>query len=197
VTFGQRFARFVTNVVVRMPPLWRVFRRPLTRAFDRLAPEWDARMSVQRLAPLAAALDGLSSPPSSVLDVGTGSGAAARLVAARFPSADVTGVDASAAMIDEARKRGAERYEVGDAAALPYADASFDLVTLNNMIPFFDELARVTAPGGQLIAAFSLGDRTPIWVPFDRLRRELERRGFVHVAEFEAGSGVAMLAKRR
>ena len=38
--------------------------------------------------------------------------------------------------------------DVGDASALPYESAAFDLVTLNNMIPFFDELARVTAPGG-------------------------------------------------
>ena len=42
MTFGQRFARLVTTVVVRVPFLWRFFRRRLTRNFDRLAPEWDA-----------------------------------------------------------------------------------------------------------------------------------------------------------
>ena len=42
MTFGQRFARAVTTLVVRQPMLWKVFRGPLTRNFDRLAPEWDA-----------------------------------------------------------------------------------------------------------------------------------------------------------
>ena len=58
MTLGQRFARLVTDVVVRVPLLWRVFRAPLTRNFDRLAPEWDAtRVSRERLAPMVAALD--------------------------------------------------------------------------------------------------------------------------------------------
>jgi ubiquinone/menaquinone biosynthesis C-methylase UbiE len=200
MTLGQRFARLVTNVVVRVPALWRVFRRPLTRMFDGLAPQWDERMTPERLAPLAAALAAPPAPPHHVLDCGTGSGAAARLVAARFPSAEVTGVDASPKMIDEARRRAGgdrERYEVADAAALPFPEASFDLVTLNNMIPFFDELARVTTPGGHLVVASSLGDGTPIWVPLDRVQAELERRGFVHVANFSAGSGVALVARKQ
>ena len=41
MTLGQRFARLVTDVVVRFPALWRLFRGPLTRNFDRLAPTWD------------------------------------------------------------------------------------------------------------------------------------------------------------
>jgi SAM-dependent methyltransferase len=108
----------------------------------------------------------------------------------------VTGVDVSPGMVEEAKRLGGERYEVGDASALPFDAGSFDLVTLNNMIPFFDELARVTAPGGHVAIAYSMGPRTPIWVPLDRVRAELERRGFVHVADFRAGPGVALLAQR-
>ena len=52
---------------------------------------------------------------------------------------------------------------------LPYDDGAFDLVTLANMIPFFDELARVTAPGGALVFSFSGGAETPIYVPSARL----------------------------
>jgi len=89
-----------------------------------------------------------------------------------------------------------EHYAVADASALPYDDAAFDLVTLNNMIPFFDELARITAPGGSVAVAFGLGPRTPIWVPLERVWAELERRGFEHVGDFRAGSGVALLARR-
>jgi hypothetical protein len=64
------------------------------------------------------------------------------------------------------------------------------------MIPFFDELARVTAPGGHLAIAFGMGERTPIYVPLDRVRAELERRGFTHVANFAEGGGTALLARR-
>ena len=196
MTFGQRFARFTTDVVVRAPFLWRLFRGPLTRSFDKLAPEWDAtRVSRERLVAITAALDALDAP-TRALDVGTGTGAVARLLSERWPTAEVTGVDVSPGMIAEARRLGSERYDVGDASALPYEDAAFDLVTLNNMIPFFDELARVTAPGGYVAIAYSMGPNTPIWVPLDRVRDELQHRSFLHVADFEAGSGVALLARR-
>jgi len=196
VTLGQRFARLVTSTVVRAPFLWRVFRGRMTRQFDRLAPEWDAtRVSRERLAPMIAALDAVEQPRRA-LDVGTGSGAVARLLSERWPGTDVTGVDVSPGMVEEARRLGGERYEVGDAAALPFDAGSFDLVTLNNMIPFFDELARVTAPGGHVAVAYSRGPQTPIWVPIERVRDELERRGFLHVADFRAGPGVALLARR-
>jgi ubiquinone/menaquinone biosynthesis C-methylase UbiE len=196
VTAGQRFARFVTDVVVRAPFLWRLFRGTLTRSFDKLAPEWDAtRVSRERLVAIIAALDALDAP-TRALDVGTGTGAVARLLSERWPAAEVTGVDVSPGMIAEARRLGSERYDVGDASALPYEDAAFDLVTLNNMIPFFDELARVTAPGGYVAIAYSMGPNTPIWVPLERVRGELQRRSFLHVADFEAGGGVALLARR-
>ena len=196
MTFGQRFARFATDVVVRAPFLWRLFRGPLTRSFNRLAPEWDAtRVSRERLVAIIAALDALDAP-TRALDVGTGTGAVARLLSERWPAAEVTGVDVSPGMIAEARRLGSERYDVGDASALPYEDAAFDLVTLNNMIPFFDELARVTAPGGYVAIAYSMGPSTPIWVPLERVRDELQRRSFLHVANFEAGGGVALLARR-
>jgi ubiquinone/menaquinone biosynthesis C-methylase UbiE len=196
VTLGQRFARLVTSTVVRAPFLWRLLRRPMTRQFDRLAAEWDAtRVSRERLAPMIAVLETLEEPRRA-LDVGTGSGAVARLLSERWPGAEVTGVDVSRAMVEEARRLGGERYEVGDAAALPFDAGAFDLVTLNNMIPFFDELARVTAPAGHVAIAYSRGSQTPIWVPLDRVRSELERRGFLHVADFRAGPGVALLARR-
>jgi ubiquinone/menaquinone biosynthesis C-methylase UbiE len=196
MTVGQRFARLVTDVVVRAPFLWRVFRRRMTRNFDLLAPEWDAtRVSRERLAAMIAALDAIGAP-TRALDIGTGTGAVARLISERWPSADVTGVDVSPGMIAEARRLGHERYDIGDASALPYDDAVFDLVTLNNMIPFFDELSRVTAAGGYVAIAYSMGSRTPIWVPLERVRDELQGRGFLHIADFEAAGGVALLARR-
>jgi hypothetical protein len=55
----------------------------------------------------------------------------------------------------------------------------------------------VTAPGGHVAVAYSLGASTPIYVPLDRVRTELERRGFVHVADFAAGAGLALLAQKQ
>ena len=198
MTVGQRFARVVTDVVVRVPFLWRVFRTPMTQMFDRIAPEWEgSRTGGLRLAPMMAALDALPEPPSRVLDVGTGTGAVARAVAERFPEAEVIGADVSVGMIGEARKLGGprERYDVADASHLTYEPGSFDLVTVNNMIPFFDELARMTRVGGHVAVAFGIGAKTPIYVPLARVRSELERRGFVHVGDFSAGEGLSLLAR--
>jgi ubiquinone/menaquinone biosynthesis C-methylase UbiE len=198
VSLQQRFARLVTNLVVRFPFLWRVFRGTMRRQFDQLAPVWDAtRVDPTKLAPLQAALESLPDPPARVLDVGTGTGVAARLAARLFPEAKVTGVDASPGMIDEARRLATgETYEVADASKLPFATASFDLVTLNNMIPFFDEIARVTAPGGTVAICYTRGSGTPIWVPPQRVQNELVSRGFAHVADFPVGPGIAVLARK-
>jgi ubiquinone/menaquinone biosynthesis C-methylase UbiE len=200
VTLQQRFARLVTTVVVRFPAAWGLFRGRMQSNFDRLAPEWDGtRTGPERLRALREALGAIPEPPARVLDLGTGSGAAARIAAELWPGAEVTGVDLSPAMVEEARRLAAtprEHYEVADSSALPFPDASFDAVLLNNMIPFFDELARVVAPGGHAAVAFGLGERTPIYVPLERVRRELEARGFTHVANFAASGGLSLLARR-
>lgn len=192
----QRFARLTTNVVTRWPFLWRLFRGPLARMFDRIAPTWDQmRVTPAHLAPVEAALDHVAAP-SRILDLGTGTGAAARVLAARYPDAEVTGVDLSPEMIREAQSRGArETYLVADASALPFADDAFDLVVLLNMIPFFDELARVTAPGGVVVLAYSRGAGTPIYTPLERSRTELRRRGFAAFDEVAAANGTALLAR--
>ena len=200
MTLGQWFARFATVTVVRSPRLWRLFRGPLARNFDRLAPQWNTTLnSPGRLDAINAALDALGTTPRTILDLGTGSGSVARAVAARWPDASVTGADVSPGMVAEATSHATsdrERYEVADASALPHPDGAFDLVALNNMIPFFDELARVTAPGGHLAIAYSRGPQTPIWVPLDRVRRELAARKFTQFADFSAGEGRSLLARK-
>ena len=199
MNFGQRFVRFATDVVVRHPALWRLFRRPIRRQFDRLAPRWESIRGPDFLAPLEAALDRLPVAPERVLDVGTGTGAAARLAGSRYPEADVVGVDVAERMVDEARRLTDSphvTYRAADAERLPFDEGSFDLVTLNNMIPFFGELARVVAPDGHLVVAFTGGAGTPIYVPPERLRHELGRRGFAEFAEVSAGRGTALLARR-
>ena len=200
---GRKCARLATNAVVRRPGLWRVFRGPIRAQFDRLAPSWDAMRVEDAFEPLDQALRSLSQPPARVLDLGTGTGLAAFLLARRFPEAEVVGADVAERMIEIARRNtppelsGRVRFEEADAARLPYEDGAFDLVSLANMIPFFDELARVTAPGGSAVFSFSGGSDTPIWVPPERLRSELEPLGFADFADFQAGRGTAVLARKR
>jgi malonyl-CoA O-methyltransferase len=192
----------VTRAVVGRPRLWRLFRAPLRSQFDRLAPGWEGRIGPEGLVPLQTALDRLPKPPRRVLDLGTGTGKAARVVAQRFSDAEVIGIDLSPGMVGEARKRLPEelasrvRYEVADATSLPFGDGAFDLVVLMNMIPFFGELARVTAPGGRVVVASSFGSQTPIYVPPRTLREELGRTGFDDFEEIAAGEGIALLAVR-
>jgi SAM-dependent methyltransferase len=198
---GRKFARFVTDTVVPRPQLWRFARPLIRRQFDSLAPTWDRRRSAEAYAPIEVALGAVAQAPRRVLDLGTGTGGGARLVAKRFPDAEVIGADLSEQMVAEARTLTPPdlriRYEVADASRLPYGDGSFDLVTLANMIPFFDELERVLAANGHAIFAFSAGPETPIYVPVDRLRSELEQRGFADFAEFTAGTGTSLLARKR
>jgi SAM-dependent methyltransferase len=98
-----------------------------------------------------------------VLDAATGTGAVAILAAKR--GADVVGQDLAPVLIDTARERApAEgvdvRFEVGDAEAMTYDDATFDVVTSTCGVMFAPahpavahELARVTKPGGRIALA--------------------------------------------
>ena len=198
---GRGYARFATNVAVRFPRLWPLVRPLVRRQFDLLAPTWDTMRSPDAFSPLEAALAGVEGPVEAALDVGTGTGAAAFAIAERFPEARVVGVDIAPTMLEQARRKAEGRanlsFEVADASALPQGAASFDLVTAANMIPFFDELARVVRPGGTLVVSFSLGPQTPIYVPPERLRKELGARGFTEFAEIDAGRGSAFVARKR
>jgi SAM-dependent methyltransferase len=198
---GKRFARIATDAVVERPFLWRLFRGPLRFQFQHLAAGWDARRMPGRVEAYEAALAALPRSPRRALDLGTGTGDGAFALARRFPEAEVVGADLAPAMIDEARRKtppelaGRVRFEVADAASLPFRDGEFDLVAMNNMIPFFDEVARVLASGGRAVFAFSAGAQTPIYVAPEVLRRELGRRGFAEFADFSAGAGSALAAR--
>jgi SAM-dependent methyltransferase len=104
------------------------------------------------------AVDG--APGRDWLDVGCGTGELAFMAAET--GATVTGADLSPTLVETARRQAAERgvditFEVGDAEALPYGDASFDIVTSSVGAIFApdhravaSELARVCKPGGNL-----------------------------------------------
>lgn len=201
-TLGRRFARLATNAVLAKPQLWRIFRAPLRRQFQGLAGEWETFIGEDHLETYEAALEALPTAPRRALDVGTGTGAGAFAIARRFPDSEVVGVDLAPAMVEEARRKtpaelaGRVSFEVGDASKLPFPDGSFDLVAHANMIPFFDEVARLVAPGGSVVFSFSGGAQTPIYAPPERLRRELAARNFTDFAELTGGRGTSLLARK-
>ena len=98
-----------------------------------------------------------------LLDVATGAGNVAIAAARRF--ADAVGVDYVPEVLERARERAAAEhldveFRVGDAEALPFPDASFDVVTSTfgamfapNQPRAAAELARVCRPGGRIAMA--------------------------------------------
>ena len=102
------------------------------------------------------------SPRARVLEVGSGPGRLATRLAELAPGIQVTGIDIVPEMVERAnalaaRSEVAERvaFQVGDVAALPFPDASFDVVvsTLSlhhwaNPVKGLAEIYRVLRPDG-------------------------------------------------
>jgi SAM-dependent methyltransferase len=196
----------VSLVIARAPASWPLLRRGTRRFWDRNAAHWDERVKPERaehLAPLAAACDRLETQPSAILELGTGTGAGALMLARRFPEAEIQAVDISDAMVATAlAKLPAEmanrvHFTVADAASLPFEDGRFDLVVQLNMPTFFDEAARVLRPGGHVIVASSFGPATPYYTPEGLLRRRFSQRGLDAIDAGPAGVGTCFLARRR
>jgi len=105
---------------------------------------------------------------AAVFDLGCGHGAAFPALAARIGrSGRIVGLDASQVLIAEGRRRlehpgPAVEFHHGDAHALPFPDGIFSaaradrvFIFLRNPRAAFDELVRVTEPGGRLVVTES------------------------------------------
>jgi ubiquinone/menaquinone biosynthesis C-methylase UbiE len=103
-------------------------------------------------------------PGLDLLDVGCGPGTITADLATLVAPARLRGVDASADVIDAARRTAAERgievdFSVGDAYALEFADTTFDVVHAHQVLQHLAdpvaalvEWKRVLKPGGLLAA---------------------------------------------
>ena len=124
--------------------------------YERFMGRWS-----RLLAPHFVAFAGVKNG-DRVLDVGTGTGSVAAAVEASMPASRIVGVDPSKGFIAYAKKNAKSarvHYEVGDAQALGYKDASFDntlAFLVMNFIPdhgkAIAEMRRVTRPLGVVSA---------------------------------------------
>lgn len=151
--------------------------RDVAAMFDAVAPRYDLTNTVLALgrdrswrAATVAAVGAVAG--ETVLDLAAGTGTSTVPLGAQ--GARVVGCDLSLGMLRTGhRRRPGLRLVAGDALALPFADASFDAVTISfglrnttDTAAALAEMARVTKPGGRLVVCeFS----APTWAPFRRV----------------------------
>lgn len=124
-------------------------------AYERSMGRWSRKLA-------DVMLDALALPGGmAVLDAGCGTGALADTLAARDPTARITGIDISPAFLDAARARvpGGD-FRQGDLCALDLPDGVFDAALSLLVLQFVPdrakavaEMLRVTKPGGVVAAA--------------------------------------------
>ncbi|WP_083660100.1 class I SAM-dependent methyltransferase [Acuticoccus yangtzensis] len=142
------------------------------------------------------ALAGVPVEGLRVLEVGSGRGGGAAYIARAFKPAEVVGVDFSATAVRRSRRFHADvpnlTFKTGDAEALPFPDASFDVVIniesshcYANVAAFVAEAARVLKPGG----VFTWADmRNPAMLP--ALERDFAAPGLTQISDTDLTEGV-------
>lgn len=137
------------------------------RLYDRAAPSyaryrhgWLALAGDTAEKAMLADLAGALRPGQRVLDAGSGTGAASRHIRRLCPGVELTMVDLSAGMLEEAGDVDAPRVN-GSLVGLPFPDDTFDVVasawvieTVPDPRQAVTELLRVLAPGGRLVYTF-------------------------------------------
>lgn len=141
-------------------------KRAVRRSFERAARTYDSNSVLQCEVGLRLLkhLDPIRIEPSLVVDVGCGTGLFFQQLRARFPRADLVGVDIARPMLEIAAKRTPwiaralrrprPRLICGDAERLPLAHASASLLFSNLALQWtrpervFEEAARVVSTGG-------------------------------------------------
>lgn len=156
-------------------------KRPaeVARMFDAVAGRYDVMNAVMTFGQerrwRRVVADVIAAGPGvRVLDLAAGTGASS--VPFAEAGAETIACDFSAGMLAEGRRRHPRlTFVAGDALRLPFADASFDVVTvsfgLRNVVDVptaLTELARVTRPGGRLVV---LETATPVARPLAAMNR--------------------------
>ena len=155
---------------------------PIAAMFDRISPKYDAlnhllSLNIDKVWRRKTAKAAAKSQPKTILDLATGTADLTLALAKHSPQAHIIGMDISEKMLDIGKAKVAQRkmesqieLRLGDAAALPFGDNSFDVVTVAFGVRNFEdldkglsEISRVLKPGGQaVILEFSMPERFPV-----------------------------------
>jgi len=147
-------------------------------------------------------------PGQSILEIGAGPGDTGFLAARRLANGRLLSTDLAPAMVDTARKRGAELgvenvdYRVLDAQAMDLADGSFDgiicrwgFMLMPDPAAAFRECRRVLRPGGRLVFAVFTGPDDNPWASIPA--RLVSAAGYLTPASSEWQPGILALGDRR
>jgi SAM-dependent methyltransferase len=139
-----------------------IFSGSIAALYDRLLVPMLFRPYAQDLARRVAA-----TAPEAILETAAGTGIVTEAIASTIPAATVVATDLNQAMLDVAAARIASpnvSFRQADALALPFPDASFDVVACQFGAMFFPdrilayrEALRVLRPGGMFL--FNVWDR--------------------------------------
>ncbi len=155
---------------------------PIATMFDRISPKYDAlnhllSLNIDQVWRLKTAMKVANHHPKAILDLATGTADLAIALAKRNPQAKIIGMDISEKMLELGKAKTEKRglgsqieLRLGDAAALPFEDNSFDAVTVAFGVRNFEdldkglsEISRVLKPNGKaVILEFSLPEKSPI-----------------------------------
>lgn len=143
--------------------------------------------------------------PGAILDVGCGTGKLLRAAETRFPGARLEGVDPANEMVKHAQttsRNGTVLFRQASAEALPFPDASFDLVfsTMTfhhwqNQARGAAEVARVLTPGGRWLLADFVA--TGFMKPIRRLLRLHQFPDRSHLRSLLRDAGLKVVEERR
>ncbi|WP_042285148.1 malonyl-ACP O-methyltransferase BioC [Citrobacter sedlakii] len=154
-----------------------VNKQAIAAAFGRAATCYEQHATLQRLSADALLAQLPQQSYGQVLDAGCGPGRLSRYW--REQGSQVTALDLSSPMLDEARRRNtAHHYLAGDIESLPLASATFDLAWSNLAVQWcndlhgaLSELYRVVRPGGRVafttLAKGSLPELHQAWRAVD------------------------------
>ena len=146
--------------------------------FDRIVPHYDLMnrlmtVGLDRRWRAAAAAAAAPPPATALLDACCGTGDLTLALAAAWPGAPVTGLDASRAMLTQARAKAARtgaavEFVHGDLLALPFGDDTFGAVTVGwgvrnvaDLERAFAEMTRVARPGAHVVCLEATTPLTP------------------------------------
>ena len=155
---------------------------PIAAMFDRISSKYDAlnhllSLNIDKVWRRKTAKAVAKVHPTTILDLATGTADLAILLAKYNPHAHIIGMDISEKMLEIGKAKIAQKglnkqieLRVGDAAALPFEDHTFDAVTVafgvrnfENLDKGLSEIQRVLKPMGQaFILEFSMPDKFPI-----------------------------------